>query len=163
MISQRIRKMLNEQINKELWSAYLYLSMSLYAGSINMEGMAHWLYIQCKEELDHSRRLQTYMVSQGVKVELTSIGEVPQSWPNLQSLFEDVADQERKVTRMIHDMMDAVCEERDYATMSMLKWFVDEQVEEEEQSNAIVAKLRCFDDNVCAIYSLDREMMKREL
>lgn len=162
MLSTNMTNALNAQINAELWSAYLYLSMSLYADRIDMPGLSHWMYVQWQEEQHHARLLQQYMLSQEAPVLLQPIAAVPTKWDDASEMVHETLLHEREVTAMINDLMDLAMDERDYATINRLRWFVDEQVEEEEQARDLLAALEQVDDSY-GRYQLDRHLLSRQL
>lgn len=131
MITNNMTDALNEQINAELRSAYLYLAMSLDADSKALKGIANWFYVQWKEEQDHARILQKYVIDQEASVRLMPIAGVPTEWKSPLDMFRDALAHEKEVTRMIEDLVRLAYADGDLATLSRLQWFVDEQVEEE--------------------------------
>ncbi len=161
MISKRMEQALNEQINAELWSAYLYLSMSVNFSVKGQPGFANWMGIQFKEEQDHALKFLNYLLSRGGTPSLKPIGEVKTAWENPLEAFEDTLAHEQKVTAMINELYSIASEEKDYATQSMLKWFIDEQVEEEETAQGIIDALKMIKDNGFGIYTLDKELASR--
>lgn len=161
-IKDRMQKALNKQINRELFSGYLYLSMSAYFESINLGGFAHWMRKQASEEEGHAMRLYKFIVNRGGKVELDAIETPKLSWKTPLDAFEDAYKHELKVTDMIHDLVNLARSEKDTATESFLKWFVDEQVEEEESTNEIVQKLKMITSSKNALFMLDNSLAKRE-
>lgn len=162
MITKEVYELLNKQINAELWSAYLYLSMSLDAEHKGYCGVAHWFLLQSEEELNHSRILQRYLVSRNCKVELLPIDEVPGCWMSPLQMFEEALNQETQVTDMIHEIVALAERYQDYATMSKMIWFIDEQIEEESSCSSIVQQYRNAKDNVCAMILLDKELLGRK-
>ncbi|MEM0492496.1 MAG: ferritin [Candidatus Thermoplasmatota archaeon] len=162
MMKAKIENTLNKQINAELYSAYLYLSMSAYFESINLSGFAHWMRVQAKEEVGHAMRIYDHVVERLGRVNLSGIANPPASWKSPLNAFEDAYKHEQKVTRMIHDLVDLARQEKDHATESMLQWFIDEQVEEENQTDVIVQKLRLIKDNTNGLFMLDHELGKRK-
>lgn len=161
MISNKLQTAINSQINAELWSAYLYLSMSLDAQSKGLSGVSNWFFVQWKEEQDHARILQEYMLSQDAKVELQPIASVPTKWNNFVDLFTDSLAHEKEVTAMINDLALMAYEEKDFATLGCLQWFVDEQVEEEESLRAILDTLNLINNDSYGIYQIDCQLGKR--
>lgn len=162
MVSREISGMINKQINAELWSAYLYLSMSLDADFKGFRGVANWFYVQAQEELHHAHILQNYMCAQGAKVELLPISGVQSSWANPLTMFEKALQHEIAVTGMIHDLVVESQKEQDYATLSRLQWFVDEQVEEEDTATNMVFKMKEAIKSPCYLFRLDDELAKRK-
>jgi len=161
MLDTRIEKILNEQINAELWSAYLYLSMSVYFSSKGMPGIANWFEIQFKEEQDHAMKFKNYVISRGGRVKLTAIESVDTEWESPLSAFKDTLAHEQKVTSLINNIYKLALEVSDVATQSMLKWFIDEQVEEEESAQDIIDKLSLIGEHGHGLYMLDKELAAR--
>lgn len=161
MLSVKLEKALNEQVNAEFWSAYLYLSMSADFAAKGQPGFANWMHIQFKEEQDHAMKLFNYIISRGGHPELRPIAEVKTSWGSPLAVFEDTLAHEQKVTSMINNLYALATEEKDYATQSMLKWFIDEQVEEESNAQGIIDALRMIKDNGFGVYTLDKELGAR--
>lgn len=162
MISEIIKKNINKQINAELWSAYLYLAMSLDADDKNYPGIAHWFYIQWLEEQDHARIFQKYLCDQNVKVELQAIDDVQQEWDGPLDMFRDTLRHEEEVTELINDLVRLSWREGDFATLSRLQFFVDEQVEEEHTAAEIMKLLADADEDFVALRDIDRRLAKRE-
>ncbi len=160
-LSEKMEKALNEQVKKEFYSAYLYLSMSAYCESLNYSGFANWLKKQAQEEMEHAMKLYDYIFERRGRVILEAIDKPPSDWKDLVDVFENVLKHEEEVTESIYKLMDLAKEEKDYATESMLKWFVDEQVEEEASADEILQKLRMVGDNKNALFSLDRALSQR--
>ncbi|MBQ1227839.1 MAG: ferritin [Alistipes sp.] len=161
MISKRMQDAINAQINAELWSAYLYLSMSMDAADKGLKGVANWFAIQFKEEQDHAQIFINYMHSQGARVELAPIAAVDTSWESAKAMFEQTLTHEQKVTSLIHNLCAIAAEEKDVATANRLAWFVDEQVEEEESARDIIDQLRMVEGNNYGLYMIDKEMAAR--
>ena len=161
MISKRMQDAINAQINAELWSAYLYLSMSMDAADKGLKGVANWFAIQFKEEQDHAQIFINYMQSQGARVELAPIAAVDTEWDSAKAMFEQTLTHEQKVTSLIHNLCVIAAEEKDVATANRLTWFVDEQVEEEESARDILDQLRMVEGNNYGLYMIDKEMAAR--
>lgn len=161
MISKRMQDAINAQINAELWSAYLYLSMSMDAADKGLKGVANWFAIQFKEEQDHAQIFINYMQSQGARVELAPIAAVDTEWDSAKAMFEQTLTHEQKVTSLIHNLCTIAAEEKDVATANRLTWFVDEQVEEEESARDILDQLRMVEGNNYGLYMIDKEMAAR--
>ena len=157
-----MHKAINNQINAELWSAYLYLAMAMDAEAKALKGIAKWFFVQWLEEQDHARIFENYLNSQGAKVELKPIAEVPQEWRDPLDMFKDTLDHEKEVTRMIHDLVRLALEEQDFATLSRLQWFVDEQVEEEKNAMDLVSLFEMAGKGFCNIRDLDEELLERK-
>lgn len=161
MLNKRIEDALNAQINAEMWSAYLYLSMASYCHSIGRPGMASWFEVQFKEEQDHAKIFFNYVNSRNGRVTLKPIDAVPTEWDGVLNVFESTLEHEQKVTSLINDLYALTHEENDFATQSMLKWFIDEQIEEEETAQTIIDNLKMIKDNGYGIYMLDKELGTR--
>ena len=153
---------INEQINVELYSAYLYLAMAAYFEESNFKGIAHWMHIQAKEEMKHAMRFFKYVHERLWQVNLTDIEAVkPNSWQSVQDVFEAALAHEKKVTKMINNLMDMAVSIKDYPTQSCLKWFIDEQVEEEASFDEIIQKIKLIGKNQSLLLMLDAELGKR--
>ena len=161
MISKRLEEAINAQINAELWSAYLYLSMSAYCQDKGYTGIANWFAIQFKEEQDHAQIFYNYLVSRGGRVLLQPIAAVETEWASPLAAFEATYEHEQKVTSLINNLMQIAVEEKDFASQSRLQWFIDEQVEEEESALDIINKMRMLDGNSYGMYMLDQELGAR--
>lgn len=144
-----------------MWSAYLYLSMAAWCHSEGKSGMANWFEIQFKEEQDHAKIFFNYVVQRGGRVNLAPIAEVEQEWESPLAVFEATLAHENKVTALINDLYALALEERDFATQSMLKWFIDEQVEEEENAQTIIDNLRMVEGNGYGLFMIDKELAAR--
>lgn len=161
MLNKKIEEALNAQINAEMWSAYLYLSMAAYCHSIGQPGMANWFEVQFKEEQDHAKILFNYVNSRSGRVTLMPIDAVPAEWNGILDVFESTLAHEQKVTGLINNLYALTHEENDFATQSMLKWFIDEQIEEEETAQTIIDNVKMIKDNGYGIYMLDKELGAR--
>lgn len=161
MLSQNLKNAINAQVNAELWSAYLYLSMSLDAEAKGYKGIANWFYVQFKEEQDHARIFMNYLNSRDEKVELLPIDAVPSSWESVLEMFRSTLEHEKKVTAMINNLAMIAAEDRDYASISRLNWFIDEQVEEEESARDMIAAFEAVEGNKYGMYMLDKELAAR--
>lgn len=161
MLSNKMQTAINNQINAELWSAYLYLAMSLDAESKALKGLANWFFVQWLEEQDHARIFQEYLISRGAKVALLPINEVPTKWDSPLTMFIETLRHEREVTRMIHNIAQLAYEEGDFATISRMKWFIDEQVEEEDSADQQVMAFSAATDYI-SLHTLDKELAERE-
>ena len=161
MLSKKLHDAINEQINAELWSAYLYLSMATNFHAKGLGGIANWFEIQFKEEQDHAMIFYNYLISRGARVELRPIEAVKTSWESPLEAFEDTLKHEQVVTGLINDINALAVEVKDYATQNRLTWFIDEQVEEEETAQKMIDSLRMIKDNGYAIYMFDKELAAR--
>ena len=161
MLEQKMEAALNQQVNAELWSSYLYLSMSYDMDSKGYEGMASWFALQAKEEFEHATRFMKFIGEMDGKVTLLPIEAVQQEWKSAIDAFEDTLKHEKVVTGKICKLMDLAIELKDYATQSMLKWFIDEQVEEEDAARKILEKLQRIESSIAGLYALDKELGSR--
>lgn len=161
MLSERLHKAINEQINAELWSAYLYLSMSLDAEAKGLKGVANWFYVQWLEEQDHARILMNYLNSRDAKVELKPIEAVQTEWGSVLEMFQKTLEHEKVVTSLINNLAAIAAEDRDFASSNMLVWFINEQVEEEENAREMIFAVESVDGNKYGMYQLDKELATR--
>jgi ferritin len=161
MINEKMQDAINEQINWELYSSYLYLSMSSYFESINLKGFSNWMRVQAMEELTHFKRLYDFLTARGGRVILSEIKAPPKHWNSPLDAFEEVLKHEEGVTEKINRLVDLASELRDHATASFLKWFVDEQVEEEASVEEVIQSLRLNKDNPSGLFMIDRELSQR--
>jgi ferritin len=162
MISKTMETALSRQVNRELYSAYLYLSMESYFESASLKGFAKWMRLQVKEEQMHAMKIYDYMVARGGKVTLADIEAPKSKWASAGKVFEETYAHEQKVTAMINGLVDLAKKENDHATFEMLQWFVKEQVEEEEQAFDILNQIKIVGDVPGHLFWLDHELGKRE-
>lgn len=162
MIKETVLKVLNEQVGKEIYSAYLYLSMASYFDSVDLLGFAHWMKIQAKEELTHAMKIYDFIYERGGRVELPHIDKPKSSWDSPLNVFEEVLNHERNVTSSINNILELAIQEKDYATMNFLQWFIEEQVEEEAQAEQVLKKLQKLSESPISIYMLDKELGNRQ-
>jgi len=155
--------MLNEQINKELYSANLYLSIASYFTEQEMTGFAHFFLIQVQEEQLHAMKQFKYIHDVGGRVKISKLEAPPHTFKNPKNAFEFTLEQERLTTKSINNLVKQAVSENDYATHTFLQWFVTEQVEEESLINTILKKLEWVGDNPSALYLLNEELAKRTL
>ena len=158
MYSKKIEKALNDQINKELYSAYLYQSMATYLEDLNMKGFAKWMDVQAQEEVKHARKIYEYIFSRGGKVILAGIENPKTKWKNAEEIFSDALEHEQFVTKSINSIYELAKKESDYPTEIFLQWFITEQVEEEETASEILEKIKMFGNDKSAMYFLDKEL-----
>lgn len=156
-----MEKALNEQINKELYSSYLYLSMSAFAHSLGLPGVANWMKVQAQEELTHANKFFNYIHERNGKVLLTAIESVDTEFGSVLDLFHRVMEHEQFVTDSINNLTDISIELSDHATRSMLLWFIDEQVEEEANVQNIIDQLKMVDGKGHGLFMLDKELGAR--
>ncbi|MFN3384515.1 MAG: ferritin [Archaeoglobaceae archaeon] len=160
-LSEKVVKALNAQLNREIYSAYLYLSMSAYFDSLGLKGFANWMKVQWQEELMHAMKFFDYIANRGGRVELYEIEAPPKEWRSPLEVFEFALEHEKSVTKRISELVNLAIEEKDHATFNMLQWFVNEQVEEEQSFGEIAAKLKLAGDDTRALLFLDSELGKR--
>ena len=161
MLSQKLHDALNAQVNAELWSAYLYLSMALDAESKGYKGIANWFHVQFQEEQAHARIFMNYMLSRDAKVELLPIEAVPTTWETPLAMFEKTLEHEKKVTALINNLASIANEDRDFASINRLNWLIDEQVEAEENARDMIQAVAAVIDNKYGLYMLDKELAAR--
>ena len=161
MINKKMQDALNEQVNAEFYSAYLYLSMAAYFESTSLPGFATWMRVQTQEELLHGMKIYDYVNERGGRVTLKSIGEPQTEWESPLAAFEAAYGHEQKVTGLINGLVNLAVEEKDIAANTFLQWFVDEQVEEEESAETVVNKLKLAADASDGMNMLDNEMGQR--
>ena len=161
MLSKRIEKELNDQINAEYWSAYFYLSMAAYFENRNLPGFANWMKVQYQEEISHVMKFFDYINERGGRVLLKPIDAVKTDWKDEIEIFEDTFEHEQKVTGLINNLVNISFEEKDHATHNMLQWYVSEQVEEESSADEILQQLKMLKGNNHGLLMLDRELMQR--
>ncbi len=161
MLKQTMQDALNEQINAELYSGYLYLAMAAYFASVNLKGMATWMRVQEQEERFHALKFYDYLVERGGTVRLAAIAAPELSWASPLAAFEAAYAHEQKVTARINALVDLAIKEGDHATNSFLQWYVTEQVEEEASADGVVQQLKLGGDNSSALFMIDRELAAR--
>lgn len=161
MLSTKLHHAINAQVNAELWSAYLYLAMSLDAEAKGYKGVANWFYVQFQEEQAHARIFMNYLNSREAKVELLPIDPVPATWNSVLDMFKQTLEHEKKVTGLIQNLMTIAKEDKDYASENRLIWFVDEQVEEEESARDMIANFEAVEGNKYGMYMLDKDLATR--
>ena len=161
-MKKKIEEALNEQINKEFFSAYLYLSMSAYLEGESLPGAARWMEIQAKEEAEHAMKIYAHIHERGGRVYLKSLDGPEQTWKSPLSAFEDALKHEIFITESIHNLVTLATEEKDYATLNMLQWFVSEQVEEEANARENVEMFKRVEDHPQGLFMVDRDLAQRE-
>ena len=160
-MNEKIAKLLNEQINKEFYSAYLYLDMAVYFDQLNLNGYANYYTIQAQEERDHALLFMKYMQNNGLKVTLEAIGKPDKTFDGVLSPLEIAAEHERYVTSLINAIYREAHADGDYRTMKFLDWFVDEQMEEEESADKMIAQYKLFGQDPRGLYLLNQEYAGR--
>ena len=161
MLSEKLHNAINAQINAELWSAYLYLAMSMDAEAKGYKGVANWFYVQFQEEQAHARIFMNYLNSRDAKVTLLPIEEVPATWDSVLAMYKQTLEHEKKVTSLINNLAYIANEDRDFASINRLNWFIDEQVEEEESAREMIATVEAVEDNKYGMYMPDKELATR--
>ncbi len=161
MISDKIRNILNEQINKEFYSAYLYLSISAYFSEIGLYGFSHWTKVQSKEEINHGMTLFEYVLNRNSQVNLSQISSPIFEMNNPLEVFEQIYNHERSITKSIDEVVNLSDYECDLATRNFLDWFLEEQIEEEFEVSRIISKLKTFGVDKSALYLIDKELSAR--
>lgn len=161
MLKENVEKALNEQINAELYSAYLYQAMGAYFEEKSLSGFAHWMDMQAVEEMEHARKIYDFVNERGGRVILAGIEKPKNEWESPLEAFEDSLAHEEKITAMINDLVGLADQENDYATRSFLQWFVDEQVEEEDSVGEIVDKLNLLSDSPRGLFMMDQNLGSR--
>ena len=160
-ISKKLQDAINAQVQAEFYSAYLYLSMSVYSATKNLKGFAHWLKLQYNEEISHGMKMMNFLLERGGTAKLAKIDAPPTDFGTPLKMFEQVLKHEQHVTALITKLYELSLAEKDYPAQSMLQWYIDEQVEEEANAGEIVAKLEMIPDKSSAIFYLDKELGKR--
>ena len=163
MLSDKMQQALNAQVNAEMYSAYLYLSMATYFQDQNLAGLATWMQVQAQEEMVHAMKIYQYIEEARGRVELAPIDGPPTEWESPLAAFQDAFKHERKVTGLINDLVDLARDDNDKATEFMLQWFVTEQVEEEANADNNVRLLKLAGDNPHALLMADRELGARPM
>ncbi len=161
MLSSKLQDALNKQINAELFSSYLYLSMAAFFEGEDLKGMAHWMRVQSGEETAHAMRIFDFVNDRDSRVALAAIEGPKTQWKAPLEAFEEAYEHEQKITGMISDLMNLAAAEKDGAAHDFLEWFCREQVEEEAQTKLIVAQLKLVGDGGVGLYLLDQELGKR--
>lgn len=161
MMSPAMQEAFNKQINKEIFSAYLYASMASHFEHNSLKGFATWMRAQSGEELEHARKFIDYMHDRGARVVLTALDAPRTEWTTPTEVFEDAYRHECQISESINDLSTQAVNEKDHATHAFLEWFVTEQVEEESNADQIVQQLKLADGAPGALFILDREMGQR--
>lgn len=161
MLNEKMHAAINEQINAELYSAYLYQSMMAHFDAAGLSGFANWMRVQSMEETLHAYKFYDFVIERGARVTLKQIDGPATEWATPLAAFENVLQHERKVTGLINNLMDIALEVRDHASASFLQWYIDEQVEEEAGAEQICQKLRLIGDNPQGLFMVDQELAAR--
>ncbi|WP_027179021.1 ferritin [Maridesulfovibrio bastinii] len=161
MSNKVLEKALNEQLNAEMYSSYLYLSMSAYFSDAGLSGFANWMRVQAQEELAHAMMFYDYIIERGGRVVLTQVEGPQTEWESPLAAVEDVLTHEKKVTSMINNLVDLAIEQKDHATNIFLQWFVSEQVEEEDSVNDVLNKLKLIGGEGNGMFIIDKDLALR--
>jgi ferritin len=161
MLSRKMADALNEQIQKEFYSSYLYLAMAVHFEAANLGGFAHWMRLQSQEEWGHGLRIFNHVIERGGRVELRAIEKPTSEWKSHEAVFEAVLAHEQFVTASIHKLYEAALQEKDYAAQVELQWFIKEQVEEEKNASEVVEQLKLIEGRGEALLMLDKQLGKR--
>jgi len=161
MVSTKMEEGLNKQLNAEMYSGYLYLSMAAYFEKIKLGGFANWMKVQVQEELSHGMKFYDYLVQRGARVSLFEIKKPQKEWNSPVGVFKDVLSHEKIVSGSIHDLVDLTIEESDHPTNNFLQWFVSEQVEEERTANAALKKVKLANERSNGLFLADADFGKR--
>lgn len=160
-VDSEMRDALNDQVNRELYAAYLYLAMVNYFETENLPGFAHWMRHQAREEISHAGRIMDHLHDRGAGVEFEPIQKPPAEWASPHDAMRDALEHEREVTGHIHDLYDMATTKKDHAASVMLQWFVEEQVEEEDSAGAVVDQLERIGDSGSSLLMLDARLAER--
>jgi ferritin len=161
MISQTMQDAINEQINKELFSSYLYLSMAAYFASKNLPGFTKWMHVQAGEEREHAMKLYEHLEDRGGRVLLKAIAAPKTDWASNLEAFREAAAHEAMITASINALYETALQEKDYPAQVLLQWYINEQVEEEKNAAEIVANLELIEERGTAVLMLDKQLGKR--
>jgi ferritin len=161
MISKKLEKAINEQINKEMFSEYLYLSVAAYFDAQNFDGFANWFHVQTQEEHFHAMKFYRYVIERGGEVELGALAKPEKDFVSPLKAFEAGLAHEQFITKSIGELMDLAIKENDHSLKSFLQWYVDEQVEEEANAEKLIAKLKLIGNDGNGLLNLDKELMAR--
>jgi ferritin len=162
MIKKKLEEAVNKQIQEEFQSAYQYLAFSAYFEEENLNGFAHWMQVQWQEEIDHAMKFYNHILRRGGSVELLAIDQPKVEAESTIEVFDKVLKQEQHVTKCIHELYDMAQQENDYPLETLLHWFIDEQVEEEEMAGEILDRLKMIGEHGPSLYLLDQEMGNRQ-
>ncbi|MFC1807160.1 ferritin [Candidatus Omnitrophota bacterium] len=162
MLSEKMLSSLTRQINRELYSAYFYLGMAMYADSIGYKGFGHWFKVQVEEEYEHAEKMSDYITQQGSRVMIRAIEEPPQDFSSIEDLYKRTFEHERLVTKLIDDLVAVAKDDGDKGTEDFLQWFVKEQIEEMETPEKILGKIREIGKDEAGLRKIDEELTQRK-
>ncbi len=161
MISETMQNAINKQINKEMFSSNLYLSMAAYFERTGLAGAASWMHVQAKEEHEHAMKFFEHLVDRGGKVELGALAAPDTEWANPMAAFQAVLQHEQFITRSIYELYETALQEKDYPAQILLQWYINEQVEEEKNATAIIDSMKRIEAHETAVLQLDHQLGKR--
>ena len=161
MLSKKLEAALNQQINEEYYSSYIYLAMAAYLEDKNLDGCAHWMQMQAQEESQHAMKIFNYMVDRGGRVELFEVKAPPKEWDSPLEVFKASLEHEQYMTGNINKLTDLAIAEKDHATSNLMQWYISEQVEEEAQVEDIVKKLEMMGSEGPGLFMIDRDLKTR--
>jgi ferritin len=163
MISQKMTDTINRQINNEIYSAYLYMSMSAHSSHIGLNGFASWFMVQYHEEMFHAMKFYNYMLDQGSQVHLQALKEPLKTFTSATDMFEKTLEHEKFITKSINEIADLALQEKDHGTYQFIQWYVNEQIEEEKNDNEILQKLTLAGDSGAGLFMIDQQLGTRTL
>lgn len=163
MIPKKVEKAMNKQMNLEMYSSYIYLSMAAYFDSLNLDGFAHWMRLQAQEEMSHSMKLFDFILERDGTIDLAAVKAPPKAWKTPLAAVREALKHEKLNTTQINDLMNLAFSEKDHATRIFLQWFVAEQVEEESSASKLVEKVKLVEKDSGAMFILDQDLGKRTL
>lgn len=163
MISMKMQETLNEQINNEMYSAYLYMAMSAHSSTLGLNGFATWFMVQYHEEMFHAMKMYNYLLDQGAEVHIKAIKEPPKNFASIKEMFEKTLEHERFITKSINAIADLALQEKDHATYEFIQWYVTEQVEEEKNDNEILQRLKLAGEAGPGLFMIDSSLGARGL
>jgi len=163
VLTDKLQVALNDQINAEYHSGYLYLSMVAYFETLNLDGCAHWMRLQAEEEIQHGMKIFEYMLDQGARVKLQPVEGPQVDWKSPLECFEAALGHEKMMTDRINKLANLSIDEQDHATGSLLQWYITEQIEEEANVDDICAKLKLVGESGTGLFMIDRELIQRQL
>jgi ferritin len=161
LMKERVAEALTKQVNKEFYSAYLYLGMSAYFQEKNLSGFANYMRVQAQEEMTHAMKIFDFLIERGEKPSLDKIDGIKADWKDVVEIFDASLKHERMITDSINNILEIAFDEKDYATANMLQWFVSEQVEEESNVENILEQLKMIEGKGPGLFMLDRELQSR--
>ncbi|HAJ79158.1 MAG TPA: ferritin [Fibrobacteres bacterium] len=163
MLSKKMEEAINEQINREMYSAYLYMGMSADSTFKGLKGFANWFMVQYHEEMLHAMKFYEYVLRQGGQIRLNAIAKPPETFTSAMDMFQQTIKHEQFITQCINDLSNLAVSEKDHASQVFLQWYVAEQVEEEENDNDVIAQLKLIGNDTAGLFMLDKDMAARML